>query len=98
MSVEVREDAQTRERGSEDAAQEHRRGGVTGARTGVAQVVALGQLCEEGSVDLAGELSAAWQEAARTVGGVGALVRSRPGSWDASDLRHLACSDEDFGW
>lgn len=97
MSVEVREDAQTRVRGGEDAGQELRRGGV-GVRTGVAQVVALGQLCEHGCGDLAGELSAGRQDTARAVGGAEALVCSGPGSWDASDLRPLACDDADFGW
>lgn len=98
MSVEACGD-EPRARRTENADLERRRQGVAGActRVGVA-AVRLWRLCEEGSVDLAGELSAARQEAARTVGGVGALVRSRPGSWDASDLRHLACSDEGFGW
>lgn len=95
MSVEACGD-EPRARRCEDADLERRRQGVAGARTGVA--VALWRLCDHGGVGLPEELSATLQEAARTVGGVEALVCSRPGSWDASDLRPLACDDADFGW
>lgn len=92
MSVEACGD-EPRARRSEDADLERRRQGVAGARTGVA--VALWRLCEHGGVGLPGDSSAEVQETAR---GAEALVRSRPGPWDASDLRHLACDDADFGW
>lgn len=98
MSVEACGD-EPRARRTENADLERRRQGVAGActRVGVA-AVRLWRLCDHGGVGLPEELSATLQEAARTVGGVEALVRSRPSSWDASDLRHLACDDADFGW
>lgn len=95
MSVEAC-GGEPRARRSEDADLERWRQGVAGARTGVA--VALWRLCDHGGVDLAGELSAGRQDTASAVGGAEALVCSGPGSWDASDLRPLACDDADFGW
>lgn len=99
MPVEGRGDERARAGRGEGAVRQGRRQEVAGARSRVARtVVALWRLCEQGGMDLPGEVGAALQEAGRAVGGVEALVRSRPGSWEASDLYHSACSDAELGW
>lgn len=62
----------------------------------VRAVVGLWHLAQRGGVDLPGQLAEALQEAAATVGGPGVLVRSRPDSWEAQDIQHLAATDADM--
>jgi hypothetical protein len=55
------------------------------------------RIAERGGPDFAGSLAAALQELSEALGGVGVVVRSRPGSWEAADVRHLGATMDDWG-
>jgi hypothetical protein len=70
---------------------------ITAIREGlVAALAAAWELAERGGPDLPGTLAGALQELSSSAGGAGALVRSRPGSWEAVDIRHLGATLDDW--
>jgi hypothetical protein len=64
----------------------------------VAALTAPLRMAEHGGPDFAGARSAALQDVARTRGGAGALVESRPGSWEADHVRQLGGIESDWGY
>jgi hypothetical protein len=62
----------------------------------VAALAATWRLAEHGGRDFAGSVSAALGEVARSKGGIEALVKSRPGSWEAGCIRQLGATATDW--
>ncbi len=62
----------------------------------VAALAATWRLAEHGGPDFAGSVSAALGDVARSKGGIEALVKSRPGSWEAGCIRQLGATEMDW--
>ena len=62
----------------------------------VAALAATWRIAERGGPDFAGSVSAALGDVARSKGGIEALVKSRPGSWEAGCIRQLATPEMDW--
>jgi hypothetical protein len=62
----------------------------------VTALAATWRLAEHGGRDFAGSTSAAVGDVARSTGGIEALVKSRPRSWEAGCVRQLGATEMDW--
>lgn len=62
----------------------------------VAALAGAWEIAERGGPDFSGAGAFALQDLSAAMGGTQVLLRSRPGSWEAVDVGHLAASIDDW--